>query len=55
MYYANGDYYEGEWKDNKKNGQGKILPKTQEYWHIKTMISMKEIGRIIRKMERVKT
>ena len=24
-YYVNGDKYEGEWKENKKNGEGIVL------------------------------
>ena len=24
-YYANGDKYDGEWKDDKKNGKGILL------------------------------
>jgi hypothetical protein len=24
MYYENGDIYEGEWKMNKREGQGKM-------------------------------
>lgn len=25
MFYGNGDFYEGEWKLNKREGQGKMF------------------------------
>ena len=37
--YANGDKYEGEWKDDKRNGNGKCLHSNQEHCIITTMIN----------------
>jgi hypothetical protein len=31
MTYKNGDYYVGEWKDNKKHGLGKLFKNNKIY------------------------
>lgn len=30
MYYNNGDIYEGDWEDNKRNGEGKTKTLNQQ-------------------------
>jgi hypothetical protein len=53
MIYPNGDKYEGEWQDNKKNGAGRLLINVKVQWSMIMVISMLVIGRMIIKMERV--
>ena len=47
--YTNGDEYDGEWSDGKRNGRGKspFLLLQQEDLSIKIMIYMKENGNMI--------
>lgn len=30
MVYASGNFYDGEWKDNKRNGEGMMMWKTTQ-------------------------
>lgn len=31
QYYANGDRYEGEWRDDERNGKGNIVIKHRDF------------------------
>ena len=49
MTHANGDIYEGEWKDDKANGKGtfvdsKMLSMKDNGWMTNSMVKEKRLG-----------
>ena len=48
-HYLNGGKYEGEWKNNKKHGKGKLLI-NQAYFIIIMEENMMEIGMMAKEM-----
>ena len=53
MEYADGSNYNGDWKDNKKNGKGKMFIEYQGNLYSQTKVLMKDSGRMIQQMEMV--
>ena len=52
-YYPNGDRYDGEWKNDEKDGKGKTIKKPQEFISSITKINLMVIGEMIKRMEKV--
>ena len=50
--FANRDTYDGEWKDNQMDGEGKFLL-TQVLMYMRTIQSMKDNGRTEKEKEKV--
>ena len=50
MSHSNGDYYDGDWVDDKKHGNGRYYNYYQEYKNIQTEISTRDIGQIMWKV-----